>query len=304
MHEKAILITGAAGMLGKDIAQLVSREHGMRSFGIVRSEHQTCFANEVVLCDLADAEKLKRILHQIDPAVIIHCAAIVDFDRCEQDHQQADAVHVHATRVLSRFKASTTRFIYVSTDSIFDGEKGNYTESDRAAPLNYYATSKYAGENVALGANPSCAVVRTNIYGFHSEMGKSLAEWAIGNLSSGKSISGFTDVIFNPLYTKQLARLLVRYFVDSRFNGIWHFGTEQFHSKHDFLCSLATTFGYSSALVERGSIEQIHFTAPRPKDTTLNVSRLKDIVGEIPTLDEGLREMQEDYSIAFPKGVL
>ena len=302
MHEKAILITGAAGMLGKDIAQLLAHERGVRSFGIVRSEHQKCLTDEVVPCDLTDKENLDRVLRQIDPDVIIHCAAIVDLDRCEKNRHEADAVHIHATRVLSRHNAGSTRFIYISTDSVFDGEKGNYSEGARPAPVNYYAATKYAGESAALEAHASCAVVRTNIYGFHSAIGASLAEWAIRELSNENSISGFTDVMFNPLYTKQLARLLIRYFIDTRLNGVWHFGTERFHSKYDFLCMVATTFGYSSSLVKRGLIDQFQFATPRPKDTTLNVSRLKNIAGDVPTLDQGLREMHKDYSVAFQKG--
>ena len=108
---------------------------------------------------------------------------------------------------LAAFNPGRTRMVYVSTDSVHDGEKGDYYETDEPRPCNTYG-ARNGGRAGLPGGGPAALVLRTNIYGRHFDERSSLAEWALGQFEQGQEIKGFADVFFNPAHTGQLAALL------------------------------------------------------------------------------------------------
>lgn len=290
-----ILITGTTGMLGKDLVNILQDEDDYKLFGIYRCKPENEKKEKIVpiVVDLTDTLLLKRILDKIKPDVVIHCAAIVDVELCEKNHKLADALHIKATKILN--SNTNTKFIYISSDSIFDGYCGNYNETDIPKPINYYALSKFRGERETL-KNNNALVIRTNIYGFHVPLAKSLAEWAINQLINNKRIDGFSDVFFNPLYTKQLARIIKILIESKNIKGIIHAGSDAFISKFDFLRFLALTFDKNIQLVKPIFLDKIRFHAKRPKNTTLNIEKLRNIIKNVPTLSCGLKELKQDYN--------
>jgi len=291
---KRVLITGSSGMLGKDIAEEFSRSDDFDVFGFDKQVNAAMSERNQVIGDLTDFGFLTKSLNQIKPEVVIHCAAIVSIDKCEKDRALADALHREATMVLASYDSDDTRIIYISTDSVFDGSKGNYTEEDVPNPLNYYALSKLEGERAALKQNAMAVVLRTNIYGFHVSGGNSFAEWIIGSLSKGISINGFSDIIFNAIYTKQLARIIKNLVAKSDYRGILNVAGNEYISKYNFMIELAKVFNFSTDLIVESSSNEIKFSIPRPQDTTLNISKLKRLVW-IPELAAGLEELKQDY---------
>lgn len=287
-----ILVTGSSGMLGKDVATLFSKDNANEVYGISRTGSVDGISN--IKADLTHAQSLKKQLDFIQPELIIHCAASVNVDACEGNRAQADLLHVESTRLLATY-SEHPRLVYISTDSVFDGEKGNYTEQDDAQPLNYYAQSKWKGEAAAL-SNRQALVLRTNIYGFHKPTKTgSLVEWAFCQLSEGKSINGFHDVFFNPLYTVQLADVIAE-LVQKQSKGIIHAGADRFVSKYDFLITIADTFGFDRGLVKSVSVNDMTFKAKRPKDTTLNTTLLAQQLGHaVPDFDSGMKQLKQDF---------
>jgi dTDP-4-dehydrorhamnose reductase len=288
-----ILITGSSGMLGKDIAALFSKRNSKDEvYGISRTGQLPGVKN--IQVDLTNNQVLQEQLQLIKPELIIHCAASVNVDACEENRAQAHALHVESTRQLAAF-SEHTRLIYISTDSVFDGEKGDYSEDSVVNPLNYYAESKWEGEQAAL-TNSKSLVLRTNIYGFHNPSTTgSLVEWALHQLTDGKAINGFHDVFFNPLYTVQLAAL-VEELADKSVTGILNAGSDRFISKCDFLLALAETFGFDQSLVKAASVNDINFKAKRPKNTTLNTTLLTKVLGhEAPAFSSGMQQLKRDF---------
>jgi dTDP-4-dehydrorhamnose reductase len=234
------------------------------------------------------------VLNQSKPDIIINCAAIVDIDICEKNHILADALHVGVTKNLAKYPDS--RFIYISTDSVFGGQEGDYRENDQTDPQNYYALSKLAGEQAALSENPNSIVLRTNIYGFHLPLGKSLAEWAIQNIQEKKQIQGFTDVLFNPLYTKQLAKI-VKFMVNEDYRGIINIAADKSINKYEFLKKIAKGLGYSDEFIKKGTIVDFGLKAKRPRNSTLNISK---ILNRYPnrndlSLEKGIAQFCVDF---------
>jgi len=281
-------------MLGKDVAAELSRNGRYRIFGLSRGGTAVSHDRvEHLSGDLTAFAGLAALVKEIDPSVIIHCAANTDVDNCEANKQYTHDLHVGATGVLAAYRPDTVKFYYISTDSVFDGEKGGYTEQDQPRPLNYYALSKYEGERAALDNNHSAVVLRTNIYGYHIPFKRSLVEWAVQNWERHAVIKGYTDVYFNPLYTRQLARVIVRLLQKNSAAGVINVGCAQMISKYDFLALVAKEFGYEAHLLV-STTSDANLSAKRPKNTTLDVAAMRRTVGDIPDIAAGIKELRSD----------
>lgn len=292
--KKKVLITGSNGMLGKDIEYLFQSSDEFEVFGINRTVDKKLDSNHSIACDITNFKELDIILNRIIPDIIIHCAANINVDGCEQDKEYAYKLNVKSTNILSSYNPNSTKFIYISTDSVFDGKDGNYSEQNRTNPLNYYAITKFQGEQIALENNKNTIVIRTNIYGFHKSEGNSLVEWALKNLKNLNEISGFNDVYFNPLYTKQLAKIIIN-LVKRDFKGIIHTGCDEFITKNEFLIELAKKFKLNTMLINGVSVETKIFNATRPKNTTLCTDELKSLINFEVSISQGLEELYYDY---------
>ncbi len=194
----------------------------------------------------------------------------------------------------------SSKLVYTSTDSIFNGIKGNYKETDVPEPMNYYAKSKFDGELQALKLFNNSMVLRTNIYGFHLPKSNSLAEWAINNLKKNAIISGFNDVHFNPVYTKQFAEVLFK-LVTLNFSGILNVASNNFISKYAFLQEIAKMFYFDPEIIQACSINESKFKAIRPNNTTLNTDFLSETLGNVPDFFDGMYQFRLDYNNAFNK---
>lgn len=293
---RKILVTGVSGMLGKDVAKIFLADKKYKVFGISRHQPEALHGLNFVKLNLLDLTKLAKILKKISPGVIIHCAAIVDVDRCAKNHQVAKTIHVKVSKILAKGSKRSTKLIYISTDSVFDGIKGNYQESDKARPLNYYAKTKQQGEEAVLKGHVNSLVIRTNIFGFHDTPGASLAEWGLDNLFKKQPINGFVDVYFNPVYTKQLAKT-IKEIVDKRIflTGILNIGSNKFLNKYNFLIKMAEIFHQDKKLIKKTKITNSRLSTIRPKNTTLSTNKLEKVLKEKISFASGLKEFKEDF---------
>jgi len=293
---KKILITGSSGMLGKELLNVFSEDKKYQVFALSRKKNKNSRGVIYVSFDLNDFKKIPELLNKIEPDIIIHAAALVNVDFCEANHKVADALHVKATKALATYQNLKTKFVYISTDSVFDGRRGNYAEKSKTGPLNYYAKSKLRGEQESLSINPRSLIVRTNIFGFHLPAGKSLIENTLETLNKNESITGFQDVIFNPVYTKHLA-LIIKKLLEKKESscGILNISGDKILSKYDFLIILAKIFKKNVALIKPGFIKDVKLKAARPKKTNLSNLKLKKIINSVPSLEKGLKDLKKDY---------
>lgn len=288
----SIIITGSSGMLGKDIYSIFAKSNNFTVYGLDKIAHKRIPNENQFIGDLTDVEFLTGVLKTCKPSIIIHCAAIVNLQLCETNKALADSVHVESTRLMANFNPIKTKLVFVSTDSVFDGEKGNYLETDETSPLNYYAKSKLLGEEITK-INPNHLVIRTNIFGYNIPLKKSLAEWAIENFNQVNKVSGFTDIIFNAIYTKHFAKLLFK-LVENDIIGTINLASSNIMSKYSFLKYFKCIYSGNAELIEPSLFEKINFDIKRPKNTTLNMSKLMNIT-YVPTIEEGINELVKDY---------
>lgn len=288
-----VLITGSSGMLGKDVFQHLAKK-GFEVFGVDLVKSDLLPEVSQYVGDVTKKEFILPLLNTISPDVIIHCAAIVNLNFCEKKPALAYLLHSETTRFFSSYNPEKTKLIYISTDSVFDGEKGNYTETDTPNPVNYYAKSKLEGENAAQ-LNPNHIIIRTNIFGFNIPLKSSLAEWAIKKLEAKNSIHGFTDVIFNAIYTKHLSEIIGS-LIKKDFRGLINIASKNAISKYEFLVKIAKALNISTELVKKSNSTTIHFDVPRPLNTYLNIQKLESLF-PVPTIETGIINMIKDFRI-------
>ncbi|BEP30190.1 SDR family oxidoreductase [Helicovermis profundi] len=287
---KKILITGSNGMLGKDIVDCMLLNKKYEVFGMNRTRDDNLDKIHSVICDITDENLLYEKLNEVKPDIIIHCAANVDVEYCELNKKIAYNLNLQSTENLMKYKDA--KIIYISTDSVFDGIKGEYLEGSLKNPINYYAFTKSEGEEFVLKRNNSI-VIRTNLYGFHKPIKTSLAEWIITNFEKNNTIIGFNDVVFNPVYTVQLARAIKK-MIEIDFKGVIHVGSSEKISKYEFLKKIARSLKIDEKYVLSKSISFIKFHAKRPKNTSLKVDKLNNL-GISFTIEEGINQLIDDY---------
>ena len=290
---RIILVTGASGMLGSHVVENLAAVPGYRVIATGRSE--ACFPNaEYVRGDLTDIAFITRLCSYAPYDVVVHCAAEVNLKKAEDEPQLSRKIHVEATGRLAE-SLKDAMFIYISTDSVFDGVAGGYTESDPVKPLNEYARTKMEGERMAEQFAALHYILRTNIYGFQFPARDSLVEWAYKQLKNGQPIKGFTNVYFNPLYTKQLAALIRLFIEHEPAPGIYNTASDEPVSKYEFLQKVAGKLTLDRTLLSPAEADYTGVALKRPYNTFLDTSRLKQALPMADTnIDNGISWLVKD----------
>jgi len=279
-------------MLGLDIYRELSENPRWLVYGVDKNHSTNIKDGFQYNGDLTDSKFLNNVLEQTNPDIIIHCAAIVNLNICENNRFLVDALHLDVTKQLSEYNSPSTKIIFISTDSVFDGRIGNYRETDTTNPLNYYAASKLAGERI-VRSNDNHLIIRTNIFGFNLPLRESIAEWAIRSFMEGTAINGFTDISFNAIYTRHLASIINKMLVDE-LSGIIHVASANSMNKYEFLKYLELKILGNNKLVRQSTSENFKLYPPRPKNTILAIDKLRELLFP-PTMEEGLNKLVNDY---------
>jgi dTDP-4-dehydrorhamnose reductase len=292
-----VLITGASGLLGSNVVRESSQACNVTA--VVYQNPLEFERVDVEKVDLTDAAKAKAVIFAAKPDWVIHCAADTAIDELESAQERAQLANVDMTRNVARASAEIgAQMLFVSTDSVFSGRDGPYSEIDKPEPINVYAQSKLDGENAAVEEHPGPLIVRTNLFGWGQGKKLSLAEWFYSNLKEDQPVPGFIDVHFSPIYASELARLFLR-MLQEGLQGLYHLAGAKCVSKFEFGVRLAQTFGYDPSLVQPVQSGQKDWQAKRPKNTCLDGSKLAGELGiELPELDDGLAHFKADLNEA------
>jgi dTDP-4-dehydrorhamnose reductase len=288
-----ILVTGASGLLG---ASVVSQAHerGLEVIGLYHRHPIHLEGVKLLAVDFADRAETGRIFRELQPSSVVHCAAATDVDHCEDHPDEAYRLNVTAVAAIAEITArSGVRLLYVSTDSVFDGERGRYSETDTPAPLNVYATTKLQGEREVARLNPEAIIARVSLYGWNAQNKESLAEWILKRLALGKTVPGFSDVFFSPALANDIAEVLLD-LIDPNLSGIYHVVGSESISKYEFARRVAAKFAFDPEQVFATRMGDAKLKARRPRDTSLNTTKVCDVLGRsMPDVDAGLRRFAE-----------
>ena len=294
-----ILITGASGLLGLNLALETTRRHSV--FGTVNHHALKTDAFKVIRINLLAPGAVERLLDSTDPDWVIHCAALANLDACEADPLLAQQLNTDLPRTLASYVArSGARLVYVSTDSVFDGLRGDYSEEDIPTPVGVYSHTKLNGEQAVAETDPTAIIARVNLYGWSLTGNRSLAEFFFTNLSRRKHVMGFTDVFFCPLLANDLADIFIR-MLEQHLSGLYHVVSSECLSKYDFGVRIAKRFNLDSSLINPTSVRQSGLKATRSPILTLRSNKLANAFGEpLPNLSTGLDKLFTLYQQGYP----
>jgi dTDP-4-dehydrorhamnose reductase len=257
-----ILITGANGMLGRELAPVLAPRHEVRA--VSHAE-----------CDIADESSIRHAVAEWTPELAINCAALSDVDGCERAPERAQAVNAHGAGHMARAAERIgARVFHISTDYVFDGEKHTpYTEQDVPNPLSRYGRSKLEGERLVLGegVQPSPhLVIRTSwLYGRYRT---NFVDKAVENARVGKRISAVTEQVSCPTWTLHLAEKIAA-LVETRASGILHLAGSGACSRYEMARYLVSKLGCSAEVLAT-TWAQINPPARRPVYTAMISTRL------------------------------
>lgn len=295
-----VLITGASGLLGVNLALEACQQHVV--FGHVNRQVLRTDAFNVTQGDLLAPGAVEKLLDDTSPDWVIHCAALANVDACEADPEQAYQVNTSLPGQLAANVArSGARLLHVSTDAVFDGLRGPYSESDPPNPLSVYARTKLAGERRVADANPQAIIARVNLFGWSTSGSRSLAEFFYQNLSLGRSVMGFTDVFFCPLLANHLAQIMLA-MLDQSLSGLYHVVSSDCTSKYDFGLRIARLFNFDASLVKPTPVRAAGLSAARSPNLLLDAGKLaRDLGNKPPEIAAGLSQFFSLHQQGYPQ---
>lgn len=283
-----ICITGASGMLGYTLATHFAEIHDVLG---LYNKHKPISNNGIfVSVDLRNTEKFRNVIKRFNPDIIIHCAAITDVDYCEVNKKHAKEINEKTTRkVMEISKEISAKMIFISTDSVFDGQNGNYNETSQLNPLNYYANTKKNAEEIIRHNLDDYIIFRTNIFGKKNDGKLSLAQWILYNANEHHKVMLFEDVIFNPLHVSSLSTIIEQS-ISLNLRGTYHIGSKESLSKLEFGKKLITINKIKDILITPITLNDIDFKAKRPQNSSLNVGKIELEGIYMPSIDEEIEK--------------
>ena len=286
-------------MLGGNLA-LIALERGHEVIGVCHQHPIVLDAAVVVCADLSQSEEAENLIKANEPNWVVHCAAATNVDACEDDQHWAFRLNQDmAANVARAAQLASANFVHISTDAVFDGEKGGYSESDVPNPINVYGRSKLNGEQAVIEANPAAIIVRTNIYGWNSQPKPSLGEWFLERLENEERCPGFTDVWVTPMLVNDLVEILFN-MMDKELSGLFHVVGVECISKYEFGQRLAHTFGLDASLIDPVPVSQAGLRAPRARSLCLAGTKIESILGiQLPKVNEGLQRFHALHEEGF-----
>jgi dTDP-4-dehydrorhamnose reductase len=291
-----LLVTGASGLLGTRICQLATRQ----SYEVysAHSEHIPQFGTPIKL-DITDSTALKQIFDKTKPDVIVHSAALTDVDKCEKEKDLAWKINVESTSNIAQLCHKHNSFlVYVSTDYVFNGEKGNYKETEQTAPINNYGLTKLKGEERIKQSEAEYCIARASvIYGSIPATGKvNFALWLIERLGKKEETKTVTDQWNSPTLNTNLAEMILE-IAEKRITGTFHLAGATRLSRHEFAQKIAEKFNLDKSLLTPVSSETMSWIAKRPRDTSLNVEKAKQTLNNKPLqISEALSRLRKEIS--------
>ena len=269
MQRKALLL--GFGFLGEEIY------NKFKKIGIEVEKTNRTSSPDTIQLDIQEISKTKKLIQTKKPQLVINCIGRNDIDYLEKNPKIANSVNGEGVAAIAESCENIgARLIHISTDSVFDGKKGMYVETDIPKPINVYAKSKLKGENEIKTRSSNHVIIRTNFYGLNKN-GKYLLNSILEKLRKKKHFVGFDDVIFNPLPIENLAEQVLDISL-SDYTGIIHLGSNTAISKYEFCTILAKFLDVDLSLIEKGYVDASNLTAKRPKNTSLDASFSKSII--------------------------
>jgi dTDP-4-dehydrorhamnose reductase len=274
------LVIGSDGQLGSEI----------KKFPKTQNKISWVFSTTKTL-DLLKLDTISSFLNDINPSVIINCAAYTNVDKAETESKLANTINYRAVDIISRWTSDNNKkLIHISTDYVFDGLSNiAYSENSKNNPVNEYGSSKLNGELACLKNDPNSIVIRTSW--LYSSFGKNFVKTMIDLMKKNNSVNVVNDQIGSPTYAFDLAKVILKIIMNYKNeSGLFHYSNEGEISWFEFARSIRELYNLDCEIIGVSSNEY-KTLAKRPQYSLLNKSKIKKMFNlEIPNYKESLEK--------------
>jgi dTDP-4-dehydrorhamnose reductase len=288
-----ILVTGASGQLGAYLLRELSQIR-LTVAAWSGSRRGELYGIPLTPVDLTDRAAVASSFRSLGPDVVIHCAALSSVAQCYREPALAESVNVGGTQLLADLaEQARAKLLYVSTDLVFDGERGGYREDDAPAPLSTYGRSKARAEEAVRRLARGLVVRVSLLFGPTLTGRPSFFDEQQAALRQGRTCTLFSDEWRTPLSLTTAARALIA-LAESDQAGMLHLGGPERMSRLEMGRRLAAFLGVDAAVIVPARRADVAAPEPRPRDTSLDSSRWRGLFPQLawPCWEEALREMR------------
>ena len=286
-----MLIIGASGVLGSSLYDDAIKKKWNVMGTYCSHEYEGLF-----YLDLKDKSSINKIFHFFSPEIVVLAGGLTDVDLCEEKPRLAENVNIKGTlNIIGRIKKYGARLVIVSTDYVFNGEEGPYTEEDRPSPINTYGRTKLEAEEAVKGHLDDYLIVRTaQLYGV-DRRAKNFAVKIIHNMKSGKKVYAADDFYSTPTYAGSLSGIIIR-LIEMGKTGVFHMAGTEFLNRYDYVCTISDVFDLDKSLIQKVKLEDLHLKARRPKKTGLKIDKVsRELKSGFFNCTDGLRLFKTRY---------
>lgn len=294
---KRILVTGAQGFVGSNVIWQASTDCELHAISRQpgTSQRQNLCWHSVVL---SEADQVQEVFHRVKPDAVIHTAAMANIDECETNQNLARQINIGITQTLADLcAASGAKLILCSSDTVFDGERAPYRESDVPQPINFYAKTKVEAEKIVLrlGANGIIARLALVVGLPTVGTGNSFLAAMIANLKAGRSVGVPSNEIRTPIDVITLARSLNE-LATADCSGIFHLAGNESLNRFEMAKRIAVRLGFASEQILASDTSMIPNRAPRPRNVSLDNRKMRE------KLKTPMCNFEEGLSLALESG--
>lgn len=285
-----IFITGSGGFVGKNLYKL-AKENLFDVYGVDLSAKQC--VDEVA--DIADETELRRILDKVKPAFIAHVAALSNVEKCETEKELAYKNNVLPVKIMAEWaKENDVTMLFISSDYVYDGGKGNFTEEDPANPVQYYGLTKLQGEEIVSQLEKHIILRPTVIYGWDPD-GLNFFMQLFRKQKDRQEMKVPADQINNPTYVKDLCGLIIKILKTPGKYGVFVTTGPEIMGRHDFGSRICDYMGWNKELLKPVKTSEFGQVAKRPLNNSTSsekVCRLFDF--NFNSLEKNLEDIKNE----------
>lgn len=287
-----ILVTGANGLLGQKLCELLQNDKTVQLVATARGKAVFPLnRGEFLPLDITDAAQVEKVISSTRPDVIINTAAMTNVDQCETEKELCWKANVNAVEnLVNACQENNVHLIHVSTDFIFDGSHGPLDENEKPAPVNYYGESKLAAEKIIRQSSVPWGILRTVlVFGITKDMSRSnIVLWVKKSLEQGKKIQVVNDQWRTPTLAEDLA-MGCYLAAKKKAKGIYNISGKDFLSPYDIAIQTAEFFKLDKSLIHPTDSNQFKQPARRPLTTGFIIEKARKELGYEPrSFKEGL----------------
>jgi dTDP-4-dehydrorhamnose reductase len=293
---KRILITGSNGLLGQKLVSALKWSNTVlatsRGQNIINDKNNYRYES----LDVTVEEDVKKLIQEFKPDAVVNTAAMTNVDACEDEKEACDKINVHAVKYLAEACLSVgAHLVHISTDFIFDGENGPYSEDAVANPISYYGLSKWKSEKILQESSCKSSILRTIIiYGTADNLKRNnIVLWGRGALKNGDPLNIINDQFRSPTLAEDLAEACILA-INKNATGTFHISGKDIMSIFEMVERMADFYGCYTSNINSISTSTLNQKAPRPPKTGFVLNKAISQLGYQPrSFEEGLAFLEK-----------